>query len=95
MYCKDEFSFGVGGGGALEEVQGLGFSFEEVRWGTHGKRSERKNEKRALISDIWGTRGATYGEKGVRVTVYCKDELASSAWVVSEPRRVYNRVRES
>ena len=27
-------------------------------------RSCKKNEKRELISDIWGKRGATYGEKG-------------------------------
>ena len=26
---------------------------------------ERKNEKRELISDMWGKRGAAYGEKGV------------------------------
>ena len=25
-----------------------------------------KNEKRELISEMWGKRGATYGEKGVR-----------------------------
>ena len=25
---------------------------------------DKKNEKRELISDIWGKRGATYGEKG-------------------------------
>ena len=27
----------------------------------------KTNEKRELISDIWGKRGATYGEKGVCV----------------------------
>ena len=27
----------------------------------------KKKEKRELISDIWGKRGATYGEKGACV----------------------------
>ena len=38
---------------------------------------ETKNEKRELISDIWGKRGATYGEKGVcrRIKKSCLTNL--------------------
>ena len=41
---------------------GLGDGEKEKKNGETEKKNEKKRE---LISDIWGTRGATYGEKGV------------------------------
>ena len=47
-------------------------------------RRAKKHEKRELISDIWGKRGTTYGEKGVcrRIKKTCAISLSiTSGWV--------------
>ena len=53
---KKEKSFRTCGGNGVRHMGKRG------RVGEFRKR--KKNEKRALISDIWGKRSATYGEKG-------------------------------
>ena len=50
------------------------------KWGCVGeykKKTEKKNEKIELISDMWGKRVATYGEKGVCRRIQNKPEAES------------------